>query len=349
MNVNLRPNRPATRTVFLFLLLLASLAPDQGYCQDTLQSGSFLRIDVENDAFQMRPKNISDRYYTGGLRLTYLSNYWHRWPTRHALIRITPKPGRTYGYLYDLTVGQEIYTPRNTKIARRPLYPNDRPYAGYLYLSWGVVTTDVTGARRLNSNLIIGAIGRVSGAAEVQGLLHDVLGQTPSAGWGAQLKNALAISYYVKYEGRLVPRFSPAFDILGHVEGNIGSLSNFAGTGGTLRIGLFNDYFLNATELYDPNAGLTRRKFQCYAFVGASFRAVADNALLQGGLLHGQDNYYALPAVEMKHFYGQTSIGGVIAYKNARLTFTQYLRTTEFVDALDDQWGQVSLLFKIGR
>ncbi|WP_080240621.1 lipid A deacylase LpxR family protein [Spirosoma rigui] len=331
-----------------FLLIYLLCAGLSAFSQDTLQSGSFLQVDWENDAFQIRQRNITDRYYSNGIRLSHLSNYWRKWPTRHTLLRLRPKDNQVYPFLYSFTAGQEIYTPRNVKIARRPLYPNDRPYAGYLYASWGLTTTDPVGARRLSSSLTLGMIGPVSGAADVQEWLHGVLGQYVPVGWGAQMKNDPMISYAVQYEGRAIPRFSSAFDVIGHVEGTIGTLMNSAGMGGTLRIGLFNDYFQNPTGFYRAG-GTAERRFQCYAFVRVGFRTVLDNALLQGGWVNGAKNYYALPAVELQHFYGQTDVGGVIATRQAQLTFTQHLRTAEFRGALPDQWGHISLLVRVGR
>ena len=335
-------------SLFLCFIFIAHAS----FAQDTLRSeanraGAFVQIDWENDAFQVRQRNITDRYYSNGLRVSHLSNYWRRWPTQYALLKLLPRDGRTYNALYSFAVGQEIYTPRNTKIARRPLYPNDRPYAGYLYASWGLTTTDPIGARRLTSSLTLGMIGSASGAAEVQQRLHGLLGQYVPVGWGAQMKNDPVISYSVRYEGRIIRRFASALDVIGDVEGTVGSLMNGAGMGGTLRIGLFSDYFQNPAGL--DAGGTDPRKFQCYAFVRAGFRAVLDNALLQGGWLNGAKNYYALPAVELKHFYGQTDVGGVIAVRNAQLTFTQHLRTAEFVVALPDQWGHLSLLVGVGR
>ncbi|MDB5241349.1 MAG: hypothetical protein JWP57_1974 [Spirosoma sp.] len=342
---------------FAYLLLLIFYA-FSSFSQDTTQAGTiqpetiqpgvFLAIDWENDAFQVRQKSVSDRYYSNGLRVTHMGRFWQRWPTRHALLTLLPKDNRTYNSLYSFSIGQEIYTPKNTKIARRPLYPNDRPYAGYLFVSWGLSTTDPIGARRLTSALTLGMIGPVSGAAEVQQRLHKLLGQPMPAGWEAQMKNDPAISYYVRYEGRVIPRFSPVVDVIGDIDVTIGSLMNVAGMGGTLRLGLFNDYFQNPTGLYNAGGAATRR-FQCYAFVRIGFRAVLDNALLQGGWLNGSNNYYALPAVELQHFYGQMDVGGVIAGKNVQLTFTQHVRTAEFVGALADQWGHLSLLVRVAR
>ncbi|CCH01154.1 hypothetical protein FAES_3145 [Fibrella aestuarina BUZ 2] len=310
--------------------------------------GAFVQLDWENDAFQVHQRSVSDRYYSNGVRVSHLSNYWKKWPTQRALPRLSAKGDRSYIPLYSLSIGQEIYTPRDTKTVRRPLYPNDRPYAGYLYLSWGLTTTDPTGGRRLSSALTLGLIGPTSGAAELQEGIHTLLGQPVPVGWGAQIKNDPMISYSVRYEGRSIPRFSPVFDIITDVEGTVGTLTNAAGMGGTLRIGLANDYFQHPTGLYDAGS-ISSRRFQCYAFVRVGFRAVLDNALMQGGWLNGATNYYALPAVELQHFLGQLDVGGVIGSQTVQLAFIQHLRTAEFVGALVDQWGHLSLLVRVGR
>ncbi|QIP12280.1 lipid A deacylase LpxR family protein [Spirosoma aureum] len=316
---------------------------------DSLSTGSYFQLAWDNDAFQLRAKNTSDRYYTNGIHLKLLSNGFQKWPTQYALLKLTAKSDRRYDYQYDFGIGQEIYTPRNLSVRDRPLYPNDRPYAGYLYLSWGLVTSDAVSGRKLTSKLIVGVIGPLSGAAEVQKGFHLAENFKEPQGWGTQMQNDPAISYYVGYEARLVPQVTPVFDLIGRVDANIGMLGNYASMGTLIRIGLFNDYFQNATGLYDPSAGRSRRRVQFYATLGTSFRAVLDNSLLQGGWFNGVHNYYALPAVELKHFLGQIDFGGVIAYKNTQLSFTQSLRTSEFKNALDHQWGRLNLLFRCGK
>lgn len=332
------------RILSLWLLCL----PGVSWAQDSLRADFLVQLDFENDALQVRSRSISDRYYTNGIRISCLTNTAHRWPIRHALLALEPRSSQPGQSLYNLSIGQEIYTPRNIKEVRRPLYPNDRPYAGYLYIAWGLVSTDYSKAHRLASTLILGVIGPLSGAAEMQQTYHRLTNQNVPAGWQTQLANNPAISYSIVYEGRAVPRFSSAFDVIGRVESFVGSLMNYTGVGGTIRIGRFNDYFQSATGLYNPACTPLHRKFQCYASVGVDLRAILDNSLLQGGWIN-QHNYYALPAVEMNHFYGQINLSGVIAYKNVQLAFIQHLRSAEFVKALNHQWGHISLTFRAGR
>ncbi|GAB3896436.1 lipid A deacylase LpxR family protein [Spirosoma agri] len=316
---------------------------------DSIKTGSYLQLTWDNDAFQLRAKNTSDRYYTNGIHLKVLSNYWRKWPTQYTLLKLAPKDNRRYDYQYDFGVGQEMYTPRNLTVANRPLYPNDHPYAGFLYMSWGLVTSDVVGGRKLTSKLVLGVIGPLSGAAEVQREFHVAEKFSKPMGWGTQMPNDPVISYSIGYEARLIPRYTPFFDVIGRVDATLGMLSNQASMGTLLRIGLFNDYFQNATGLYDPSMGHSRRRVQVYATMGMAFRAVLDNSILQGGWFNGVDNYYALPAVELKHFLGLMDFGAVVAYRNVQLSFTQSVRTQEFKNGLDHQWGRVNLLFRCGK
>ncbi|WP_338872404.1 lipid A deacylase LpxR family protein [Spirosoma sp. SC4-14] len=311
--------------------------------------GSYLQASWDNDAFQLRARNTSDRYYTNGIHVKHFSNYWHKWPTRYVLLKLASRVGQSYSYRYDFGAGQEIYTPKNLTIRNRPLYPNDHPYAGYLYLSWGLTSSDPVKGRKLTSQFILGVIGPLSGAAEVQQQFHLAENFKTPMGWGTQMPNDPAVSYFVRYENRLVPQFSPVFDIIGRVDANLGMLSNYASMGTVLRFGLFNDYFQSATGLYNSSAGRPHRRVQLYTTFGTSFRAVLDNSLLQGGWFNGAHNYYALPAVELKHFLGLIDWGVAAAYKNVQFSFNQTLQTSEFKNGLDHQWGRFSLLFYCGR
>ena len=321
-------------SIFLLSLVVGSQA------QSTNEAGTFVGLDWENDALQWRDRDITDYYYTNGLRLSLQSQYWQRWPTRHLLLAFPAKDGRTYRSLYGFALGQEMYTPHDVKTARPKLYPYDRPYAGYIYGSWSLTTVDSIGGRRLTSSADVGIIGPVSQADKLQNLLHEWLGQADAAGWSNQLRNSLAISYAVRYDGRLFPRIHPNFDVAGTVEVNVGTVSNFAGVGGMIWLGQFTDYFANPSRLYPRGS----RRGQVYAFVRPTLRAVLDNSLLQGGWFGGRENYYALPSKELTHFYGQVEYGWAFGLGGFQLTASQTFRTREFRTARPHQWGRVSLL-----
>ncbi|MDP3017374.1 MAG: lipid A deacylase LpxR family protein, partial [Deltaproteobacteria bacterium] len=125
----------------------------------------------ENDIF-----GGTDRHYTNAIRLTWLSQdlteydedtRLPRWGL--PLIRKLPlinRPGfqRNVG----LSLGQNIYTPED--IFRRDLIKDDRPYAGWTYLS---LTFHVKNTVKLDVfEVTMGIVGPSSLAEETQRIIH---------------------------------------------------------------------------------------------------------------------------------------------------------------------------------
>ncbi len=335
--------------LFCFFVSFATLATAQDSLQTVDNLGSYVRLEVDNDALQLKGRNISDRYYTSGVRVSHQGHAWASWPTNRLLLKFGKRDDKTYARLYDFTIGQEIYTPFDKETAVRPVYPTDRPYAGYIYLSWGLTTTDPAKGRRLTSSFTLGAIGPISGAAEAQEIIHRWIHETYPKGWGTQFKNDPIISYSVLYESRIVPRFSDYADFIGFAEGQAGSLGNQIGVGGQIRLGLFADYFTHPGGFYQRSDPRFRRNVQAYVILSMRFRGLTDNSLLQGGWLNAVNDLYALPTVEMNHFYNQGDFGFGFVYRGTRLAFTQTIRTAEFLNQLQHQWGTISLTIRTGK
>jgi lipid A 3-O-deacylase len=333
--------------LFLGLLAVVPAAVAQDGLRAAPRLGSFVRLEVDNDALQLKGRNISDRYYTSGVRVSHAGEVWSRWPTNRLLLKFGSRTDSTYARLYEFAIGQEIYTPFDKLTAVRPVYPTDRPYCGYIYLSWGLTTTDPARGRRLSSSLTLGAIGPVALAAQAQKIIHQWLNESYPTGWDTQFKNDPIISYAVLYEGRVVPRFSEYADFIGFAEGQAGSLGNQVGIGGQVRLGVFADYFSHPAGFYHRNDPRFRRKLQAFVTLGMRFRGLTDNSLLQGGWLNAGNDLYALPTVEMNHFYNQGDFGFGFIYRGTRLSFTQTIRTAEHLNGLQHQWGSLSLTVRV--
>ncbi len=314
--------------------------------QDSLRAGSYFRVDSENDIYQ-RYRDITDRYFTNGLRLTLLSNYWQRWPTRHLLPTFHQRPGRRYDLLYYFTIGQDIYTPRDIlkpRFTSAPAY-YDHPYAGYLFAAWGLTVSDAAGSRKLTTNLSLGVLGPLSLAAEGQMGLHHLIHNPQPIGWDKQLRTDPMLNYYVRYEGRPIGRFVRELDLVGGAEANAGTLTNYLGTSLMLRFGRFNDYFQNATSLYDRNAP-HQRPLQFYTFIRPTLRAVLDNSTLQGGWLNRRGEPYALPFSQIRHGYAQLEYGGVVAYKGFQFAYSVVRRGREYDSGERHQWGRIVVAWR---
>lgn len=329
------------------LLLAASLwLTLPGWAQDSTRH-AYAYFSLENDGFQIRAKDVTDRYFTNGVRVGMQSTAGQRNPFRRLLLHLPASLESRPDHLYGFEIGQEIYTPRSTSQRTPKLYPYDRPYAGYLFTSWSLVATDRVRATRLTSALTLGMIGPVSGASEVQNGMHRHLKQKSAEGWVNQLRNDPVISYSARWEARPFAPIHPAFDLTASVETTVGTLTNSLGLGGMLRIGRFNDYFQSASGMYDDGASVPVRKIQVYAYVRPVFQSVLDNSLLGGGWLNGSRNYYALPSVELEHFYWTTEYGWVAVLKNFRLALTQCYRGKEFRTGAEHYWGKISLTARV--
>lgn len=340
----------------------------------------FVRVTFENDILQLRDRDARDGNFTNGVRLDLMGNFWKRLPTRFLLLEF-PRTENSrpddFDDLYSFSIGQEMYTPGD--ITLKTVDSLGRPYAGWLYASSGLTTVDVKRGLKLTSSLNVGVIGPLSGAAETQATIHRWIDSPHPEGWRYQVRNALGVSYAVRFEARPLPQLHRAFDVIGLLEGHAGTITNYLGGGFTLRIGQFNDYFQNAVGLYDQNAyvneeqnnrlysrvaerrdslqaagrtpvdktpvrKLSNRRFQAYLFMRPVARIMLDNSFLQGGWRFRGDNPYTLRSEDVTRFFVTVEYGGVIAIKRFQLTYTQSFRTKEFRFGEQQQWGRISLL-----
>ena len=99
----------------------------------------------------------------------------------------------------SITVGQNIYTPAD--ITNTQLIKDDRPYAGWLYMGFGVVANQ--GSSRYDKiELDIGMIGPQSYAGYVQRTWHRLLDLEKPNGWENQLKNEPGIVLFYEQAQR---------------------------------------------------------------------------------------------------------------------------------------------------
>ena len=126
---------------------------------------SIVNLEAENDMFG----GGSDRHYTHGMRASFLMSG----PVPDALKslgRATPLFDEGTRMQGSVAIGQSIFTPDD--ITTTQLQRNDRPYAGWTYLAFGLLAHNQAcneQAERIDSlELQIGMIGPASQADEVQ-------------------------------------------------------------------------------------------------------------------------------------------------------------------------------------
>ncbi len=326
------------------LLAAACLAPPSAArAADPLtamQSTNILSLTFENDLFAN-----ADRHYTNGVRLGYLSaeSDLPRWADKlaNAFPLFLQGGNRRIGF----ALGQSMYTPQD--ISRANPDPDDRPYAGWLYASVGVVAE--SGPRLDILQLDFGIVGPASQADGTQKLVHRLTGAKDPRGWAYQIENepGVVLTYQRKWRGlyELTP-FGFGADVTPYAGGNLGNVLTQGVAGAMVRLGLDlpADYgpprvapSLTGSDFYLP-----RKDFGWYLFAGIEGRAVARNIFLDGNTFKNSRG------VDKKPLVGDLQIGVAVTIEDVRLSYTHVFMTKEFHgQARADSFGafSISMLF----
>lgn len=298
-----------------------------------------LTIGLENDIFGAG----SDAHYTHGTEITYISDtYQPKW--LHGLAGGLQLYDSGDDLRVGVSLGQQIFTPRNLKTSSPIL--NDRPYAGWLYLSFGLLTdTPNERIRKLNKlDLVVGVVGPQSHAEEVQRWVHEITDSDTPEGWDNQLHNETTIDLQYQHEW-IVPLIADNVDVVPRVALTLGTSQRYAGTGFTFRIG--NGLSADAgPPLIRPNAAgthyfQTQKSFYWYVFAGAHGRYVAHNIFLDGNT-DGESQ-----GVDKKHWVAEAQGGLVAGWSNWRFTLTEIYRSREFEHQDEpDEFGALTVSYR---
>jgi hypothetical protein len=344
-----------------------SLPADSFSClpeQSLRWRGGTLRL--ENDLF-----TGTDRNYTNGVALTVVSR-----DLQGALRpKCLPQPigwyARFIGWVDPefwrdsgaqsasqnvvVRFGQSMYTPEDK--ARSDLIPDDRPYAGLLYLglAWNRrVHPQAANYEMLEvRELTLGVIGPWSLAEQTQNLVHRVRDIERFRGWDNQLRNepafqmAMERKYKPYTEGAVRPGWGS--DVIGSYALRIGNIETAASTGVEFRAGWnipndFGSYPIRPGAENRPPSGVaalratTPQSVQApkpgaHVFLNLEAKAVAWDFSLDGNMFRHSHHVSRRPGV------AQAAIGissqWLVAGRGVRLAVMRVWRTREF----DQQTG----------
>jgi lipid A 3-O-deacylase len=291
---------------------------------------------VENDRVAS-----TDRHYTHGTRLSWLSAEggvpgWVR-----KMAGTVPLVDPDHLTHVGVAIGQSMFTPEDT--GTRELVRGDRPYAGWLYAGFALLSD--TGSRLDRVELNIGVVGPASFAMDVQKAWHDLIGVSRPQGWDNQLRNEPGIVLILERQwGKLID-FEVAglgVDLRPHVGGRLGNVFTYVAAGATVRFGkgLPDD---NGPPRIRPSvpgstAFGTRGRFGWYLFGGFEGRLVVRNIFLDGNTFADSHSLSRKPLV------GDFQAGAALTYGPVRLTYTHVFRTIEFDgQRRADRFGAISL------
>lgn len=338
----------------LLLTLLASPLCGQDYDKPLKRSlyrdGSWT-FYLDNDLF-----NGTDQYYTNGFRLAILSGdyrsdelpgFYKRMgellPSRFTAQDTVKNIG--------LSFGQSLFTPVDTATALPQ--PEDRPYAGWLYLG-----TSLQAKSRHQLDLLeinVGVIGPSALGEQLQNLVHDVIGSERALGWNQQLEDELAFNlYYQRKWRRRIPlgvgETGWAMSLHGSAGASLGNVHIDANAGAAVRFGYnlpddFGSNRISPTAYVQPSPSLRAtpgRGFGAYVFAGVDGFARAHNAFLDGGAWRNG------PSVDREVFVGELEVGFAVTYDEWRVGYTQVFRTDEFKnqDTGGQNFGTIALSYR---
>jgi hypothetical protein len=296
-----------------------ALAQAQAGPADTASIWTF---QVENDAVSTL-KGTSDQYYTSGLRLGWTSGA-DAIGAVAALGRSIWGDGTTR---VSLELSQSLFTPRDTQLD--PPNPLDRPYAGELLLTGGLIH-DTSNTRDLVA-LSLGTIGPSALGEIVQNGFHDIIGDTPNRGWHYQIQDQPAVNLLLQRTWRLpVAQFgSIETDVLPAATAAGGDVRDYVQLGGVARIGqgLASDFGTARIEpgLNGSDAYSAVRPLAWYAFAGADGQAVGYDVSLDGSTFRTNT-----PSVHRIWDVGELEGGLAVLFYGFRVTYTQTWQTQEF-------------------
>ncbi len=306
-----------------------------------VSEGGTLGFTFENDIF-----GGTDQDYTNGIRIDYLSArndlpLWGRL-ARSGLGWLTDANDWYVSY----AVGQNLYTPGDISLVVPPA--DDRPYAGFLYGSFGIVAD--SGDQLDTIALDIGVVGPAALGEQTQSFVHEVIDAQEPNGWDFQLRNEPGFRLLWERKYRFLYDFEPGLfglqvDAAPHFSMALGNVDTSGALGLTMRIGdrLEDNYgpprirpAVSGPGFFQPVNG-----FGWYFFASAEARAVGRNIFLQGNTFRD-----GVDGVDPRRLVGDFQAGIALQFEGVEVTYTQVFRTEEFKgqDGLA-KFGSVHLRF----
>lgn len=294
----------------------------------------------ENDLF-----SDTDQQYTNGIRLSFVSPEidsfihdeqlppWMRNANRW-LAPLDPEPvqlGEDVSRRLIFTLGQLMFTPRDRE--RTSIDPDDRPYAGWLYLGFGYHTQT---RNRMNSfEVNLGMVGPASLAEESQNFIHDLRGFDRFEGWDNQLHNEPGLQLVYEHKVRWL-RHTLGKDweqeLLLHAGGSLGNVATYLNTGAEYRIGkhLPRDFGTSALRpggdnsvpgQGDPRFGHT---WGLHAFISVDGRWVLRDIFLDG------NTWRSSHSVDKKPLVADAAFGLAATWQQWKFSYARIYRTRQF-------------------
>lgn len=300
----------------------------------------YLSISVENDVLG----GGTDQFYTSGVRLTYFNSGFDVPDVMEDLDDFIPTfdVNTTTSTFY--TIGQNLYTPEDITV--RANQDDDRPWAGFLYGSIGLMTVDNNHFDELE--LTLGVVGPPAFGEQTQKFVHSHVTSSPTPkGWSNQLdfEPGLILSWQRRWPrafrydlGNYRFRAEPS------IGASIGNIYTYAETGLMFSFSPDRDIIQDAPPRVRPampGSGYFDTPDDGWSwqlFAGATGRAVGRNIFLDGNTF--KDSH----SVDKNNFVGDLTGGLAFTLGDYRLAYSINYRSDEFKNQSDDSvFGSLTL------
>lgn len=286
-----------------------------------------LSFSTENDLYAFIS---TDRYYTNGIRLKYLSKEYDysresnkmQWGSKVTLAFIN-KPHITR---FSLGLAQEMYTPI---IHEKGYEINGHPYGAYLYLTGGVIQRNNNMQERIFVEA--GVVGPYALGKPAQDFIHDITWSKKFQGWDEQIANepVINLKYELLRKDYLFQTKYISMDMINSFGASLGNGSIYGEYNFMFRIGhnLSSDFGPSKMNQYFDSPAPINDNLFAYLFFGTGARLVGRNIFIQGNTFGGRKFGYTLNV-----FRFDSSVGLVAGYKGWRIGYTYNIKSKEYAE-----------------
>ena len=283
-----------------------------------------LAFRAENDIY------FSDRYYTNGLKISYTQNGDDFLTSRLQFALLKAIFGDDSQAYQTVSIGQKMCVSSDRSVYNPP--HDDRPYAGWLYASFG---SHLVKENSMDSfSVSLGVVGPLSFAEETQKFWHSFVDVDRPMGWHTQIKNEFGFIFAYEHNERifrnkLTEDFST--DAIATLGADLGNVMSQGFVRAIWRFGFNLPYSFSANRIDSSDSNDvqwrptdTSADWHCFMYAGGSARFVGYDITLDG------NTYRDSRSVASKWLVGEAIAGISTRYKYIQADLNWTLQTSEY-------------------
>ena len=238
----------------------------------------------------------------------------------------------SYREAVNYQIAHGIFTPSDIKTP--VLIEDDRPYAGLLLASMNHYRFNADTA--VHYEYVLGAVGPVTGAEQIQRFVHELIGTNIPQGWDNQLENEPLIRLGYEQLWRVHEMQlgeSLEYDLLFAGDIRAGNLSSDVGAGLSLRLGMglansFPMAWLTPGRRLPALGGSTDGQWNIFATLYGNY--VFNDITIDGNTF--KDSH----SLELRHAQGRYVVGANYFFQNWTVSFSVQESTASFENSKEN-------------